>query len=89
VCLFAGLSLSWQELLRRRGDMQKPSIGRIVHYRNAAGIGPLAAIITCVYSDACVNLTVFRDGALMDTDTSIPLRDADNGEWGCWWPPRV
>lgn len=73
--------------------MQKPSLGQIVHYRAPGDKGAVgnvsAAIITCVFSDNCVNLAIFKDGGPMDGDTSVPLYEEDPGEWGCWWPPRV
>ena len=49
--------------------MQKPGIGRIVHYvqNKPAGYGEgtihLPAIITNVWGDTCVNLQVFTDGS--------------------------
>jgi hypothetical protein len=76
--------------------MQKPSIGRIVHYCHNGS--RYAAIITYVCSDTCVNLVVFDhrgmriDGTIAcnyfdefpilgPNQTSIPH--------GCWtWPPR-
>lgn len=69
--------------------MQKPSLGRIVHYRAPGENEVSAAIITHVFSDNSVNLAIFEDGGQMDGDTSVPLYEEDPGEWGCWWPPRV
>jgi hypothetical protein len=42
---------------------QKPSLGRIVLFRSepANGVNEHPAIITRVWSDTCVNLTVFLD----------------------------
>lgn len=69
--------------------MQKPSLGRIVHFRPGENIDPGAAMITRVHTDTCVNLIVFEDGRDPRSVTSVTLRDEDNNEWGCWWPPRV
>ena len=41
----------------------KPTIGRIVHFVNALGTNPIAAIITAVWTDTCVNLRIFQDGS--------------------------
>lgn len=66
--------------------MQKPSIGRIVHY--LAGEGqPLAAIITHVWNDACVNLTVFGPNGDTYGRTSVTFGGDRVGD--CNWPPRV
>lgn len=45
--------------------MQKPSLGRIVHYVYDDGRHPgqhCAAVITAVWSDTCVNLRLLADG---------------------------
>ena len=72
----------------------KPSIGRIVMHRgvesNVAVEHP--AIITRVWSDVCVNLTVFPDaGVPVARASQIFLADpeAEAGSHGWWWPPRV
>lgn len=69
--------------------MQKPTVGRIVHYRQAEPyIGVYAAIITKtseVEGDLIVSLCVFEDEATryvhkVGYSVSTP---------GCWsWPPR-
>lgn len=77
-------------------DAQKPSVGRIVHYHREKTDSvdhpleePVAAIITRVWSDTCVNLTLFADGRGEFKMTSVCLRDEQNTE-GVWsWPPRV
>ena len=56
--------------------MIKPTVGRVVHYHPAPGEmtaatgQPLAAIITCVWSDTCVNLVVFDANGLPHSKTS-------------------
>lgn len=76
-----------------------PTIGRIVlfssndpeHLGNQAKEAP--AIITRVWSDTCVNLTVFRDADSPLSMTSVCLYEGDfaaSGQSIAWrWPPRV
>lgn len=71
--------------------MQKPSVGRIVLFHEQ-GHEPSAAIITRVWNDSMVNLTVFRDAIAATPRTSV--EHAEPGEEGgrstFWsWPPRV
>lgn len=62
-----------------------PSVGRIVHYKNEHG-HLLAAIITCVWSDERVNLTVFYP----DGSTGQVSRASCGDDVGRWnWPARV
>lgn len=70
----------------------KPTVGRIVHYydsksRNA----PLAAIITAVHDDRCVNLTVFGNQfthfGLMHLTSVVQSEAPTDGAWT--WPPLV
>lgn len=73
----------------------KPTVGRIVHYRLKEGkskgeIRP--AIITRLWTDDCVQLTVFVDGSndgydsLTIWETSVNRGD----EVGYWnWPARA
>ena len=83
-----------------------PSVGRIVHtlvdptHNNGADIAP--AIVTRVWSDTCVNLRVFYDGAQVDWVTSatlhadeetarervVPGTSPGRGHQA-FWPPRV
>lgn len=79
---------------------QKPSVGRFVHYQppvESSKGQPWPAIITHVWSDTCVNLSVIPDGSFpIDwpegaTTTSV-TQSADPGKptLGTWqWPPRV
>lgn len=74
---------------------QKPSLGRIVHYRAASskevwsGADVHAAIVTRVWSDRCVNLKVLPDGGPVFDKTSVEIEDEPEqaGRWS--WPPRV
>lgn len=80
---------------------QKPSVGRIVLFRQHAsnGIVEHPAIITRVWSDTCVNLTVFPDCGVPITKSSVEISDPprvagddadlslNNYAWR--WPPRV
>lgn len=72
----------------------KPTVGRIVHFYtkdvgfwgNGVGEGPYAAIVTRVWSDNCVNLTVFPDCGNPYTLSSVTNKVDD---WNWWaWPPR-
>jgi len=75
--------------------MQKPSVGRIVHFHpDGPKSEPLPAIITKVWSAACVNLTVFGGAAAAEEFVSIPHNDgaiSDGYDTACcWrWPVRV
>lgn len=65
----------------------KPSVGRIVHYVNTQG-EHCAAIVTRVFSDTCVNLTVFGSDNMTYGFTSILFNEgATAGSWH--WPERV
>lgn len=72
--------------------MAKPSIGRIVHFRSLQN-DVCPAIITRVFTDTMVNLTIFPDNAMPVARTSVPF-DADfkapvtaMGSWS--WPVTV
>lgn len=79
----------------------KPAIGRIVHFALETGASAIngqrvfAAVITAVFSDERVSLTVFTDATWGGADewllrrTSIMKSESGNPEDGCWhWPPR-
>jgi hypothetical protein len=73
---------------------QKPSIGRIVLFRTHASNGALEhpAIITRVWSDTCVNLSVFPDFGEPQPRTSVNQNeslDGPNQDYAWRWPPRV
>lgn len=71
--------------------IQKPSLGRIVHFNYLEKNGNLvasAAIIVHVHSDTCVNLKVFaKDYNEQDTIITSVVYGAYNYSWS--WPPRV
>lgn len=66
--------------------LQKPTIGRIVHYYDESGrIYP--AIITEVWSDICVNLNVFADTRGVVSKTSVIYTNDFGGPAFHWsWP---
>ena len=59
----------------------RPSVGRIVHY----GPAHYAAVITAVWSDTVVNVTVFDPSGTVYPKSSIVLDDPN----GWSWPERV
>jgi hypothetical protein len=81
--------------------MNKPSVGRHVHFFNAKDLTlgtvhsreePCAAIITYVWGQTCVNLIVFDHNAVPHQATSVRLLPSDepkpeSGQY-CTWPPR-
>jgi hypothetical protein len=75
--------------------MQKPSVGRAVHYYPATRhpdphlIGsPQAATITCVHSETTVDLFLMPPACQGEPATSVPYSDMPTpGHW--MWPPRV
>lgn len=68
---------------------QKPSMGRIVIFRD--GVGNLApAIITRIYDTGAVALHVFRDDAAANYSYGGQNEVAADGtDIGWFWPPRV
>lgn len=71
----------------------KPTVGRIVHYRvsahlQAASAGEVrAAIVTRVWSDTCVNLSVFwdaSDSATLPQHVTSVVQGSGEGHWD--WP---
>lgn len=73
--------------------MNKPTVGRIVHYWVVDAYGhiiPRAAIITCVWSDSCVNLHVFGDGSTAEPVDMKPTSVSEGNIPNCWsWPERA
>lgn len=75
--------------------MQKPTIGRIVHYQAHGSPDGThkslarAAVITEVFSDECVSLCVLNPTG-MYFNTSVQLDEAVVPRGGTWhWPPRA
>ncbi|MDP3460211.1 MAG: hypothetical protein Q8S09_13145 [Hyphomonas sp.] len=70
----------------------KPSVGQIVHFAssdpketgNGAPFAP--AMITRVWSDNCVNLTVFRDFDTPLLKTSVTRGEPDGANMRFWSP---
>ena len=74
--------------------MNKPTIGRIVHYKNTEtekgfqqGADTVPALITRVFSDTCVNLTIFQDAAELTRRQTSVMLGTEPGTWA--WPERV
>lgn len=77
--------------------MIKPSIGRVVLFTPATGDAvarrgeqPLAALVTCVWSDTCVNLAVFDADGHHHARTSVYLIQDDAAKpagFYCEWMP--
>lgn len=65
--------------------MIKPTVGRVVWYYPALddskrnGTEPLAAIVTNVWSDTCVNLSIFDANGLNFNETSVLLDALSTG----------
>lgn len=77
----------------RASPAQKPSVGRIVHYWEPGRDAPLAAIITRVWNDTCVNLEVFGSvqelGPAEKFPTSVVLSSEPHSGRTWEWPPRA
>lgn len=73
----------------------KPTVGRIVHYFAPGASGPVAAIVTWVWSDDCVNLNIFADQTANPIADPSPLKTSvikrsDFVQGDVWdWPERV
>jgi hypothetical protein len=68
----------------------KPTVGRIVHYRGDEfnGVSVHPAIVTRVWNDGLVNLTVFPDAHAPIVRTSVYLLSKDdNAKNTAFWPP--
>ena len=75
-------------------EAQRPSIARMVHYHArpdeiSNGAHLFAAVVTRVWSDRCVNLTIFPDNAQPFTRTSVELADERDIEGRWLWPKRA
>lgn len=69
----------------------KPTIGRIVLWHGEVSNGSVEhpAIITRVWTDTCVNLTVFPDFGVPVLKSSQVLDEETTQAVGWRWPPRV
>jgi|GEM_PF-1150510 len=70
------------------------TVGRTVHYHAAAderanGAAVHPAIVTRVWSDRCVNLTVFFDNSPPAPRSSVEMADQQNVDRRWSWPPRT
>jgi|GEM_PF-728390 len=72
----------------------KPTVGRVVHYYPADG-EPLAAIITRVWNDVCINIAYFDGNGAAHSKTSVLLMQdgvlvpdslAPDGDYAAWMP---
>lgn len=78
--------------------MIQPTVGRVVWFyppkdQRCESSQPMAAIVTFVFSDTCVNLAIFADsggGFLIDPPGSVPLlqdgEEAPDEAYCCWMP---
>lgn len=85
--------------------MIKPTVGRVVLFQPSTkdapadklcqnGSEPLAAIVTCVWSDSCINLAVFDANGQSHNRTSVPLIQGDtpaptDGFYAHWMPYQI
>ena len=71
---------------------QKPSVGRVVIFKgeDSNGAEEHPAIITRVWNDDCVNLTVLFDAKTPESRTSVQIEGvAPQGATNWSWPARV
>lgn len=68
----------------------KPSLGRVVLYHGVISNGAAEhpAIVTRVWSDTCVNLTVLPDFGAPELRTSVNQDESTVQATGWRWPPR-
>lgn len=74
-----------------------PSLGRIVLYHGPHGYNgerggsaiESPAIVTAVWSDYCVNLSIIPDGGSVEVRTSVVLDESFEQATGWRWPPRA
>jgi len=73
--------------------MQKPSIGRIVHYKSYGTPGGeytpecRAAVVTAVHSDTEIDLCALNPTGLFFNQNVVMDENAKGGSWH--WPERV
>jgi desulfoferrodoxin (superoxide reductase-like protein) len=67
----------------------KPTVGRIVHFYEAPGAEPEAAIVIKVWSDTCVNLIKCNEHGTWTSKSSSVLMTPGHVGSGWSWPARV
>lgn len=70
--------------------MTKPTVGRVVHYREDADAEPLAAVVAAVGEDGTVSLGVFTvNGTVQGVREVAHEDDAEPGACRWSWPPKA
>jgi len=70
--------------------MNKPTVGRVVHYRENADAEPLAAVVAAVGEDGTVSLGVFTvNGSVQGAREVLHEDDAEPGACRWSWPPKA
>ena len=70
--------------------MTKPTVGRVVHYRENADADPLAATVAAVCEDGTLSLGVFTVNGNVQGVREVPHEDdaaPDAARWS--WPPKA
>ncbi len=74
---------------RKTEVVQKPSVGRIVHFHGGPDAKPEAAIVTYVWSPTKVNLAIFSPGGGSHRGVkSVDVLEDGKAGAGWTWPPR-
>lgn len=68
-----------------------PTVGRIVHvFGSPESTTPMAAIVTAVHGEACINVAVWDPNGGTFARTSVMRRDQPGIQGTCWdWPAKV
>jgi len=70
--------------------MNKPTVGRVVHYRENADAEPLAAVVAAVGEDGAVSLGVFTVNGTVQGVREVLHEDAAAPDACRWsWPPKA
>ena len=70
--------------------MSKPTVGRVVHYRENADAEPLAAVVAAVGEDGTVSLGVFTVNGTVQGVREVAHEDNADGDMARWsWPPKA